>query len=131
MRFALTTAGALMLLSSIPAAAQTSSCPGFEAGKANPVDVDEFYVRRAISIVDAALANDLVVLDALVVTEPELVVWQGDSVLSPRKVGRSGVIELFRRLKLMSYQSSSVSPGPITIDLPDCTWEVAVLFRTR
>lgn len=130
MRSSLTAVGALALLSPAAVTAQDLSCPGFEAGEANSMAADRLYVRRAINVVDRALANDLVGLSTLVAPEAEFEVWRGDSGLSPRDPGLTGVAEFFRRLHPTSFQSTSGITGPIAVIQSECTWNVTVLFRT-
>jgi hypothetical protein len=112
-------------------AAEVRPCPGFASGRANPVEVHRFYVRRVISIVNAAAAEDLAALDALVSPEASLEIWRGDYSVGGREPGRAVAIEMVRILRPVRYQSQIGQPGPISVLSTICTHEVTLLFRTE
>ncbi|HEX8655046.1 MAG TPA: hypothetical protein VF693_07475 [Allosphingosinicella sp.] len=84
-----------------------------------------------ISIVNAAAAEDLAALDALVSPEASLEIWRGDYSVGGREPGRAVAIEMVRILRPVRYQSQIGQPGPISVLSTICTHEVTLLFRTE
>lgn len=120
-----------MQTAAAPDPAEVRPCPGYTNGRANPVELHYFYARRAISIVDAAVAEDLAALDALVSPEASLEIWRGDSGVTEREPGRAAAVEMVRIMRPVRYQSQISQPGPISLLSPACTHEVTLLFRTE
>lgn len=114
-----------------PGAAEVRHCPGFASGRANPVELHRFYARRVIRIVNAAVAEDLAALEALVSPEASLEIWRGDYSVGGREPGRAAAIEMVRILRPVRYQSQIGRPGPISLLSTICTHEVTLLFRTE
>jgi hypothetical protein len=132
MKFALTVTAFLILMAQGNAsAAQTPAfCPGFELGGSNRSDIDEFYVGRALQIIQFANQEDRVSLAKLVAPEAKFELWRGDYTSSARQLGADGAIEWTRDLKPQRFQTGSPVEGPFAyLATEDCVWSVSILFR--
>lgn len=123
---------ACVILTTTAAGAQASageaSCSGFGEGQASRFDVDQFYAKRAIGIVQAGWRGDTTALEALVAPQAEFEVWRGDYTTSARRRGVAGLVEMVHDVKPMRFQASAAYEAPVAVS--KCAWSVKVLFRT-
>ena len=108
--------------------AEVASCPN---GRTSPFDLDQFYAKRAITVVQAALRNDPATLDALVAPQARFEVWRGDYTTSARRHGVPGLLEMVRDVGPTGFLISTVRPGPVAVSGAKCAWSASVLFRTE
>ena len=120
----------LLLVSSAPVAGEAAACPGFEGGRASRIEIDRFYVDRALGVVRAASANDTAVLSVAVADEARFEVWRGDYTSSARSTGPAGAIQMVEDVGPVRFEAQSIATGPIYYIPARCAWEVALLFRS-
>ena len=120
-----------MMSVSAPASAGQPQCAGFGAGGSSPLQVDQFYATRTVSIVRAALKGDTEALAGLVAPNAAFSVWRGDDGFGSRQSGVPGVLELVRVLKPVRFQVASDLPGPIALRPLKCEWTTTIVFRTE
>jgi hypothetical protein len=116
----------------VPAYADVTptSCAGFEPDS-SALDVDTFYAKRAVSIVDAGSKGDRDVLQTLVAPTASYEIWRGDATIASRRRGAAGVVEMAAALRANRFQFVIPMPGPVTISPTphECAWSTSVLFR--
>jgi hypothetical protein len=120
------------LLSILPssASAQPFTSPACAAAGLSPVELNEFYAKRAIQILADASDNKTEALALSVNSEASFSFWQGDYGTTFSN-GVPGILKLSRRFKPTRYQIATKEGGLNTYVTPVCKWTTTVIFRTE
>lgn len=93
-------------------------------------DVDQFYGKRVITILAAALQGNSASLATLVDPTASFSVWDGDSGFKSRQVGVPGVIQFAKAFRPSQFRATSYHSGPIAYTSAVCKWTSTVLLQS-